>query len=77
MGLKKTKGAVSLTDWKGRIRMRWRHESTRYSLALFKNNRKGLLQAKKLALVIESDLFNDEFDINLCKYGGMMNTEDK
>jgi integrase len=71
MGLKKTKGAVSLTDWKGRVRMRWRYESKRYSLTLFKSNRKGLLQAKRLALVIESDLFNDEFDVTLCKYRGI------
>ena len=71
MGLKNTKGAVSLTDWKGRVRMRWRHLGTRYSLTLFPNNKKGLLQAKKLALEIESDLFNDRFDVTLCKYKGI------
>lgn len=71
MGLKKTKGAVSLTDWKGRVRMRWRHLNKRYSLTLFTNNKKGLLQAKKLALDIESDLFNDEFDVTMCKYRGI------
>lgn len=71
MGLKKTKGAVSLTDWKGRVRMRWRHLNKRYSLTLFTNNKKGLLQAKKLALEIESDLFNDRFDATLCKYRGI------
>ncbi len=71
MGLKNTKGAVSLTDWKGRVRMRWRHLNKRYSLTLFPNNKKGLLQAKKLALEIESDLFNDRFDATLCKYKGI------
>jgi integrase len=71
MGLKKTKGAVSLTDWKGRVRMRWRYLDKRYSLTLFTNNKKGLLQAKKLALEIESDLFNDRFDATLCKYKGI------
>lgn len=71
MGLKKTKGAVSLTDWKGRVRMRWRHLNKRYSLTLFTNNKKGLLQARKLALEIESDLFNDRFDATLCKYRGI------
>lgn len=71
MGLKKTKGAVSLNDWKGRVRMRWRHLNKRYSLTLFANNKKGLLQAKKLALEIESDLFNGEFDATLCKYKGV------
>lgn len=68
MGLKKTKGAVSLTDWKGRLRMRWRYANKRYSLTLFTNNKKGLLQAKMLALEIESDLFNERFDATLCKY---------
>jgi len=29
MGLRKTKGAVSLSDWKGRIRMRWRYLNKR------------------------------------------------
>jgi integrase len=71
MGLKKTKGAVSLTDWKGRVRMRWRHLNKRYSLTLFTNNKIGLLQARKLALEIESDLFNDRFDATLCKYKGI------
>ena len=71
MGLKKTKGAVSLTDWKGRIRMRWRYLNKRFSLTLFTNNKKGLLQAKKLALEIESDLFHDLFDATLCKYKGI------
>jgi integrase len=71
MGLKNTKGAVSLTDWKGRVRMRWRYEGKRYSLTLFPNNKKGLHQAKKLALEIESDLFNDRFDATLCKYKGI------
>jgi integrase len=71
MGLKKTKGAVSLTDWKGRVRMLWRHLNKRYSLTLFTNNKKGLLQARKLALEIESDLFNDRFNATLCKYKGI------
>jgi integrase len=71
MGLKNTKGAVSLTNWKGRVRMRWRHLGTRYSLTLFPNTKKGLHQAKKLALEIESDLFNDRFDTTLCKYKGI------
>ncbi len=71
MGLKNTKGAVSLTDWKGRVRMRWRHEGKRYSLTLFPNTKKGLHHAKKLALEIESDLFNDRFDATICKYKGI------
>jgi integrase len=75
MGLKNTKGAVSLTDWKGRVRMRWRYEGKRYSLTLFPNNKKGLLQSKKLALEIESDLFNDRFDTTLCKYKGIEPTQ--
>jgi len=71
MGLKNNKGAVSLTDWKGRVRMRWRHEGKRYSLTFFPNTKKGLHQAKKLALEIESDLFSDRFDATLCKYKGI------
>jgi integrase len=50
MGLKNTKGAVSLTNWKGRVRMRWRNDGKRYSLTLFPKTKKGLHQAKKPAL---------------------------
>jgi integrase len=71
MGLKNTNGAVSLTDWKGRVRMRWRYEGKRYSITLFSNTKKGLHQAKKLALEIESDLLNDQFDATLYKYKGI------
>jgi integrase len=71
MGLKSTNGAVSLTGWKGRVRMRWRNEGKRYSLTLFSNTKKGLYQAKKLALEIESDLLNDQFDATLYKYKGI------
>jgi integrase len=71
MGRKTTRGAISLINERGNIRMRWRYEGKRYSLTLFQNNKKGLHQAKKLALEIESDLFNDRFDTTLCKYKGI------
>lgn len=67
MGRKTTRGAVSLIDERGNIRMRWRYEGKRYSLTLFQNTKKGLHQAKKLAMEIESDLFNDRFDATLRK----------
>lgn len=68
MGHKSSKGSVSITENKGRIRLRWRHQQKRYSLNLSIWNQLNLLQAKKTALQIEQDIITDNFDSSLIKY---------
>ncbi len=70
MGHKNSKGAVSIVNYKGRIRLRWRYQSKRYSLNHALYNKTNLLQAKKLALLIEEDAANDRFDYSLNRYKG-------
>jgi integrase len=69
MGHKKnSKGTVSITNAKGRIRLRWRCQKERYSLNLFAYNKANLLKSKKVALVIEQDIIDGCFDTSLNKY---------
>lgn len=70
MGHKSSKGSVSITEYKGRIRLRWRHLQKRYSLNLSIWNHLNLLQAKKTALQIEQDIITGNFDSTLVKYSG-------
>lgn len=70
MGHKNSKGNVSLTNYRGRIRLRWRYQSTRYSLNLFSYNKTNFLSAKKTALQIEQDMADEKFDHSLCRYKG-------
>ena len=70
MGQKNLKGSVSVVEDNKRIRLRWRYLKKRYSLNLFLYNKANLLQAKKIALQIESDLVNGLFDSSLNKYKG-------
>ena len=68
MGHKSSKGSVSITEYKGRIRLRWRHLKKRFSLNLSFWNQLNLLQAKKIALQIEQDIITGNFDTSLVKY---------
>lgn len=70
MGHKNQKGTVSLINYKGRIRLRWRFQSNRYSLNLSPYNKANLLPAKQIALSIEHDIANNKFDLSLSKYRG-------
>ena len=67
MGHKSSKGSVSIAEYKGRIRLRWRHQQKRYSLNLSIYNQLNLLQAKKTALQIEQDIITGNFDFVRCK----------
>jgi integrase len=69
MGQKNPKGSVSIENAAGRLRLRWRYQSKRYSLNLFSHSKANLLQAKKIACTIENDMVNDSFDCSLIKYG--------
>ena len=70
MGQKNSKGTVSLQNASGRIRLRWRYQSKRYSLSLYSFSKQNLLQARITALEIEQDMLNNLFDISLKKYKG-------
>jgi integrase len=70
MGHNKTKkGQVSISNYKGRIRLRWRYEGKRFSLSLNAFNSQNLLYSRKIALQIELDILSNQFDHSLVKYG--------
>ena len=69
MGQKNSKGTVTITNADGRIRLRWRYLTKRYSLSLFAYSKQNLLQARKTALEIEQDIVYGKFDFTLLKYG--------
>src|SRR5688572_78242 len=68
MGQKNPKGSVSVSKDARRIRLRWRYLSKRYSLNLFNYNKTNLLQARKVAIIIEQDIVLGTFDSSLLKY---------
>lgn len=68
MGQKNTKGTVSICNTEGRIRLRWRYQSKRYSINLLAFNKINLLAAKKIALLIEEDMAKANFDYSLNSY---------
>jgi hypothetical protein len=69
MGQKNSKGSVSIENTAGRLRLRWRYQSKRYSLNLFSYSKANLLQAKKIAHTIENDMVVGDFDFTLSRYG--------
>lgn len=68
MGTKNQKGTVSIENINGRIRLRWRFQKLRYSLNLFSFSKASALEAKKIALQIETDLLTGKLDISLERY---------
>ena len=70
MGQKNSKGTVTITNADGRIRLRWRYQTKRYSLSLYVFSKQNLLQVRKTALEIEQDMVSNKFDYTLVKYGG-------
>lgn len=70
LGHKSPKGAVSITNYKERIRLRWRYQGKRFSLSLGPYNKNNLKSAKKVVLQIELDVVNGLFDVSLSKYSG-------
>ncbi|MCX6204878.1 MAG: site-specific integrase [Bacteroidetes bacterium] len=70
MGHKSSKGTVSISKYKDRIRLRWRHQSERYSLNLGAYLKNNLTHARKIAVQIEQDILNNQFDFSLLKYKG-------
>jgi integrase len=70
MGIKNQKGTVSVENYRGRIRLRWRYKAKRYSISLTAYSKQNLFQARILALEIEQDILMNLFDFTLIKYGG-------
>lgn len=69
LGHKSPKGAVSVSNYKGRIRLRWRYQGKRYSLSLSAYTKVNLNAVKKVVLQIELDMANGHFDDSFVKYG--------
>jgi len=65
LGHKSPKGAVSITNYKERIRLRWRYQGKRYSLSLGQYDKINLKAAKKIVLQIELAMANGQFDDTL------------
>jgi integrase len=68
MGIKNQKGTVSIENYRERIRLRWRFQGVRYALNLSAYTKVNLIQAKKIASVIEQDMALGNFDNSLAKY---------
>lgn len=68
MGTKKTKGSVSIENAAGRIRLRWRYHTKRYTLSMGSYTKPNLVEAKKVALQVERDILCETFDTTLASY---------
>ena len=68
MGQKTPRGSVSISNESGRIRLRWRYLSKRYSVNFSAYSKANLIEAKKVALIIELDVLTHKFDKTLGKY---------
>jgi len=69
LGHKSPKGAVSISNYKNRIRLRWRYKGKRYSFSFGPYDKINLKAAKRVVLQIELDIVNGGFDETLVKYG--------
>jgi integrase len=69
MGRRKLALLVSIDNDKGKIRLRWTHNSKRCSVNLSWPYKKSYLsKAKKIAERIEDDIRNNRYDLSLLKY---------
>jgi hypothetical protein len=75
MGQKKSKGTVSILNAEGRIRLRWRYHTKRFSINLGAFNKINIIEAKKIALMIESDILCNSLDVSLLKYKKHLNID--
>ena len=67
---KKTpKGSVSIENFQGRLRLRWRFEGKRYALSIgLPDSHINRRFAQKKATIIELDIASSNFDTTLKKY---------
>lgn len=65
---KKRRGEISIEEFRGRLRIRWRYNNRRYSLSAAANTKLNLLIAQKVAIQIEYDIAINDFDYHLIKY---------
>ena len=70
MGIKNTKGSVTIENYRDRIRLRWRHQGKRYAINLSAYSSINLKQAKNVSIQIELDMITGNFDMTLVKYTG-------
>lgn len=66
---KSPKGSVSVENFQGRLRLRWRFEGKRYALSIGLPDSKINRQvAQQKATIIELDIASGNFDATLKKY---------
>ena len=66
---KSPKGTVSIEEYQGRLRLRWRHLGKRYALSIGLPDSKVNRQvAQQKATIIELDIASGNFDLTLKKY---------
>jgi len=70
MNEKAQRGTVSISNYKGKVRLRWRYKGVRYSITKYAYNSVGLMKAQKQVLEIEIDILEGTFDTSLVKYKG-------
>jgi hypothetical protein len=76
MGRRNSATTVNIDNDKGRIRLRWRYNSNRYSLNLQLTYKKtNLSTAKRVACHIEQDVLNNKFDVSLLKYKALTSND--
>lgn len=68
MGQKAARGSVSISNESGRIRLRWRYLSKRYSVNFSAFSKANLIEARKIALIIEHEVLSKTFNGNLDRY---------
>ena len=68
MGQKTARGSVSISNESGRIRLRWRYLSKRYSVNFSAFSKANLIEARKIALIIEHEVLSKTFNGNLDRY---------
>lgn len=65
---KKGKGEISIEEFRGRLRIRWRYNNKRYSLSASSYTKLNLIVAQKVAIQIEYDIATNNFDYQLITY---------
>lgn len=66
--VKKRRGEISIEEFRGRIRLRWRYNNRRYYLAASAYTTLNLIIAQKAAIQIEYDIAINNFDYQLLRY---------
>lgn len=59
---------ISISNANGRLRLRWRINGKRYSYNIGAFDKSNLAAVKKIVLIMELDILNDQFDFSFSRY---------